>query len=185
MKGEYGQECNITACQKPNSATWFNHLNQKYYCPACANRLNNDEFNKRSVRELLGEGKQMCTEVIDHTIIEENEKQRGLNIVHVGDGGFKELEKQIMEASRKGEPMPIIGRVNSKNDDILRFGKQMYLDSDLVFTVTNPRHTEVPKKIERVPTEHEYAEYYLILKKQSKLSAKERKRIVELVESQK
>lgn len=59
MKGEYGQECNITACQKPNSAYWFNHFNKMYYCEECANRLNNDEFNKRDAQRLLGH--QMCT----------------------------------------------------------------------------------------------------------------------------
>lgn len=59
MKGEYGQECNITACQKPNSAYWYNHFNQKYYCEDCASRLNNDEYNKRDAQRLLGH--QMCT----------------------------------------------------------------------------------------------------------------------------
>lgn len=59
MKGDYGQECNITACQKPNSAYWYNHFNQKYYCEDCASRLNNDEYNKRDAQRLLGH--QMCT----------------------------------------------------------------------------------------------------------------------------
>ena len=59
MKGQYGEECNITACQKPNSAFWYNHLNHQYYCESCANRLNNDEFNKRDAQRLLGH--EMCT----------------------------------------------------------------------------------------------------------------------------
>lgn len=59
MKGEYNQECNITSCQKPNSAIWFNHGTQKYYCPSCANRLNNDEFNKRDAMRLYGHN--LCT----------------------------------------------------------------------------------------------------------------------------
>lgn len=59
MKGQYGEECNITACQKPNSAFWYNHFNHQYYCESCANRLNNDEFNKRDSQRLLGH--EMCT----------------------------------------------------------------------------------------------------------------------------
>lgn len=59
MKGQYGEECNITACQKPNSAFWYNHFNHQYYCESCANRLNNDEFNKRDYQRLLGH--EMCT----------------------------------------------------------------------------------------------------------------------------
>jgi hypothetical protein len=34
-KGLNGK-CNITSCQKPNSATWYNHSTQKYYCASCA-----------------------------------------------------------------------------------------------------------------------------------------------------
>jgi len=59
MKGQYKGSCNITACQKENSAFWYNHFNQMYYCEDCANRLNNDEFNKRSAFEKLGHN--MCT----------------------------------------------------------------------------------------------------------------------------
>lgn len=59
MKGQYGEECNITACQKPNSAFWYNHFNHQYYCESCANRLNNDEFNKKDSQRLLGH--EMCT----------------------------------------------------------------------------------------------------------------------------
>ena len=60
MKGEYNQECNITSCQKPNSATWYNHSTQKYYCPSCAKRINSDEFNKRDAMRLFGHD--LCTE---------------------------------------------------------------------------------------------------------------------------
>lgn len=63
MKGEYKQECNITMCQKPNSATWYNHANGKYYCKSCAMRLNNDEYNKKSVKE-WGWNHELCTEII-------------------------------------------------------------------------------------------------------------------------
>lgn len=60
MKGDYNQECNITSCQKPNSATWYNHSTRKYYCESCAERLNNDEFNKRDAMRLYGHD--LCTE---------------------------------------------------------------------------------------------------------------------------
>lgn len=59
-KGEFNGSCNITACQKPNSATWFNHSTQKYYCKECAHRLNTDECNKRDAQRLFGH--ELCTE---------------------------------------------------------------------------------------------------------------------------
>lgn len=58
-KGELNGSCNITACQKPNSATWFNHSTQKYYCEECAYRLNNDVFNKAWALKNLGHD--LCT----------------------------------------------------------------------------------------------------------------------------
>lgn len=54
MKGNFKEECNITSCQKPNSATWYNHSTKKYYCTECANRLNNDPYNKRDSHRLFG-----------------------------------------------------------------------------------------------------------------------------------
>lgn len=60
-KGVFNGKCNITSCQKPNSATWYNHSTRKYYCHSCANRLNNDEFNKRDAMRLFGHD--LCTEV--------------------------------------------------------------------------------------------------------------------------
>lgn len=62
MKGEYNQECNITSCQKPNSAVWFNHSTRKYYCPSCARRLNIDPFNARDAQAMFGHT--LCTLVI-------------------------------------------------------------------------------------------------------------------------
>ena len=59
MKGNYKEECNITACQKPNSAIWFNHSTRKYYCPSCAKRLNSDEYNKRDAIRIFGHD--LCT----------------------------------------------------------------------------------------------------------------------------
>lgn len=63
MKGNYGEECNLTSCQKPNSAFWFNHSTRLYYCKGCAMRLNADPFNYRDAHRLFGhdlltEGKQ-------------------------------------------------------------------------------------------------------------------------------
>lgn len=59
MKGEYNQECNITSCQKPNSAVWFNHSTRKFYCESCAERLNNDYFNKIDAHRMFGHD--LCT----------------------------------------------------------------------------------------------------------------------------
>ncbi len=59
MKGNYGEECNITSCQKPNSAIWFNHSTRKYYCPSCARRLNSDPFNMRDAQRMFGHT--LCT----------------------------------------------------------------------------------------------------------------------------
>jgi len=60
-KGELNGSCNITSCQKPNSATWYNHGTRKYYCKSCAMRLNNDEFNKRDAMRMFGHD--LCTEI--------------------------------------------------------------------------------------------------------------------------
>jgi len=54
MKGNFNEECNITSCQKPNSATWYNYSTRKYYCQSCAIRLNTDEFNKRDAIRMFG-----------------------------------------------------------------------------------------------------------------------------------
>ena len=61
-KGELNGKCNITSCQKPNSATWYNHSTRKYYCPSCARRLNTDEFNKRDAVRMFGHD--LCTEAV-------------------------------------------------------------------------------------------------------------------------
>ena len=61
-KGELNGKCNITSCQKPKSATWYNHSTRKHYCPSCARRLNNDELNKRDAMRMFGHD--LCTEVL-------------------------------------------------------------------------------------------------------------------------
>lgn len=63
-KGEYLGSCNITACQKPASATWYNHSTRKYYCKSCAMRLNNDPHNKKDSLRLFGHD--LCTERIQN-----------------------------------------------------------------------------------------------------------------------
>jgi uncharacterized Zn ribbon protein len=106
MKGQYGEECNITTCQKPNSAFWYNHFNHQYYCESCANRLNNDEFNKRDAQRLLGHD--MCT----------YEGREGKAIVVGLDNlAEKELEAVIREQERGIIITPAI-QTNNKSDSI-------------------------------------------------------------------
>ena len=59
-KGEFGGSCNITHCQRPNSATWYNHSTRKYYCRSCAHTLNYDQFNRKDALEVWGH--LLCTE---------------------------------------------------------------------------------------------------------------------------
>ncbi len=59
-KGDYNGTCNITACKTMLPATWYNHSTRLYYCTECANRLNNDSFNKRD--SLRAFGHDLCTE---------------------------------------------------------------------------------------------------------------------------
>lgn len=58
-KGEYGGSCNITACQRPNSALWYNHSTRRFYCQECATTLNNDPFNHHDSHKLFGHD--LCT----------------------------------------------------------------------------------------------------------------------------
>lgn len=59
-KGEYLGICNMSSCKTGDEATWYNHGSLAYYCPTCAARLNNDEFNKRDAQRLFGH--ELCTE---------------------------------------------------------------------------------------------------------------------------
>lgn len=38
-KGQKGLNCNVTACQKPNSAHHFNNVTKAYYCLECAQKI--------------------------------------------------------------------------------------------------------------------------------------------------
>ena len=69
-KGEFGGSCNITHCQRPNSATWYNHSTRKYYCRFCAHDLNYDHFNRKDAMDMWGH--LLCTE---GKVIESNDYQ--------------------------------------------------------------------------------------------------------------
>ena len=58
-KGVHGGSCNVTACQLPASAFWYNHSTRKYYCKTCADWLNNDKFNKADAARLFSHD--LCT----------------------------------------------------------------------------------------------------------------------------
>lgn len=59
-KGVFGGACNITRCQRPDSAYWFNHSTRAYYCRSCAHTLNFDHFNRKDAMEMWGHF--LCTE---------------------------------------------------------------------------------------------------------------------------
>lgn len=85
MKGNYQEECNITACQKPNSAVFYNHSTQKYYCSECALRLNSDPFNKRDAMEMFGHD--LCTLELPRgiTIHESMEQDKAISFIEYKD----------------------------------------------------------------------------------------------------
>lgn len=57
VKGEYKGSCNRTACQTPDSAYYYNHSTEKYYCDTCADLIN--RVNHRDSMELYGH--ELCT----------------------------------------------------------------------------------------------------------------------------
>ncbi len=63
LKGKKHGNCNITACQKPNSAVWYNHGTSKWYCEECAKWLNEDRFNKADAMRMFGHD--LCTHMDD------------------------------------------------------------------------------------------------------------------------
>ena len=59
MKGAYKEECNRTACQKPNSAFYYNHSTREHYCRECAMAINEANYGD-SMRMF---GHELCTYV--------------------------------------------------------------------------------------------------------------------------
>lgn len=51
-KGVKGGDCNVTQCQEPDSAVYFNKSTRKYYCQHCAYEIN--KANRRDCLELYG-----------------------------------------------------------------------------------------------------------------------------------
>lgn len=51
-KGQFNGACNVTACQLPNSAVYFNHSTRAYYCVTCATAINNS--NRADAHRLYG-----------------------------------------------------------------------------------------------------------------------------------
>lgn len=58
-KGEYLGRCNLTACTSGKPATWYNHGSYKHYCEDCAEKLNDDPYNKRDAMRMFGHD--LCT----------------------------------------------------------------------------------------------------------------------------
>jgi len=59
-KGEYLGLCNLSSCTTEKPATYYNYGTSKYYCKACAERLNNDEYNQRDAMRMFGHA--LCIE---------------------------------------------------------------------------------------------------------------------------
>lgn len=51
--GAFGGLCARTVCRAPG-ANWYNRGSLRYYCAACANWLNTDEFNVVEAQKLFG-----------------------------------------------------------------------------------------------------------------------------------
>jgi hypothetical protein len=50
-KGDFGKECNRTACSN-QEADYYNYSTQMYYCAECAQLIN--YYNKAEAKELFG-----------------------------------------------------------------------------------------------------------------------------------
>lgn len=105
MKGNYNEECNITACQKPASATWYNHSTRKYYCPSCARRLNSDPFNARDAQKMFGHT--LCTLGENISLDDEYYRQEALKLlpelsqVEIKSGREKRRDKRKQQRKNK------------------------------------------------------------------------------------
>ncbi len=56
VKGDYGGLCNVADCQKTD-AIYYNHSTRKYYCPVCAEKIN--EANQSDAEKMFGHD--LCT----------------------------------------------------------------------------------------------------------------------------
>lgn len=59
LKGKWNLLCNRTQCLHIG-ATWYNRGSHAFYCPDCADMLNNDSFNGRDAERLFGPGQKLC-----------------------------------------------------------------------------------------------------------------------------
>lgn len=72
-KGAKGKNCNRTACQQAGGV--YQHRgNGKYYCPACAFRIN--DANIKECRELFGHD-DLCTRDAEAVLIARRERYAG------------------------------------------------------------------------------------------------------------
>lgn len=51
-KGEYGKECYRAACDNKENVVYYNQSTQKFYCPHCANLIN--DANRADAMRIYG-----------------------------------------------------------------------------------------------------------------------------------
>lgn len=76
--GKRGGICYRTACQKPDSAVYFNHSTHKWYCKDCAHWLNTDQHNKQFALEEYGE--ELCIPEDRYDAMSDHDKTYGKHI---------------------------------------------------------------------------------------------------------
>lgn len=98
-------------------------------------------------------------------------------VAHVSHGStiMTEAERSVLSSN---EEMPIVP-YEPEEERAYTIHDLVGDDNALLFEALSKRFTPRGK---RVPTEEEYLEYELILQKKSKLSAKERKKLTNLIE---
>lgn len=116
LKGKKHGNCNRTACQKENSAVWYNHGTSKWYCEECAKWLNEDRFNKADAMSMFGHD--LCTHMDDHTgsllthrMLEQSGGIRNgdMYIAHAKSGvGKSKLAEYILESHLKKTSDPVL-----------------------------------------------------------------------------
>lgn len=76
--GKRGGICYRTACQRPDSAVYFNHSTHKWYCADCAHWLNTDVCNKKFALEEYGGD--LCIPAIEYDAMSDEDKRYGKRI---------------------------------------------------------------------------------------------------------